>query len=78
MPTVLRLGGVRFFFYSMEGAEPAHIHVEHDAEVAKFWLEPVRLASSRRFKARELTRLQSIVTERRIEFLEAWHEHLGR
>jgi hypothetical protein len=28
VPTVLRVSGFRFFFYSMEGDEPAHIHVE--------------------------------------------------
>ena len=29
MPTVLRIDGHRFFFYSLEGQEPPHIHVEH-------------------------------------------------
>jgi hypothetical protein len=28
MPTVLRIGPYRFFFYSNEGHEPPHIHVE--------------------------------------------------
>jgi hypothetical protein len=44
MPTVLRLSGFRFFFYSLEGSEPSHIHVEHGDSVAKFWLNPVELA----------------------------------
>ncbi len=30
MPTVLSVSGFRFFFYSLEGAEPSHIHVERD------------------------------------------------
>ena len=41
MPTVLRISGFRFFFYSLEGSEPPHIHVEHGGSVAKFWLNPV-------------------------------------
>jgi hypothetical protein len=51
MPTVLRVGPYRFFFYSGDGGEPPHIHVEHDDHVAKLWLDPVRLARSGGFKA---------------------------
>ena len=29
MPTVLRICAARFFFYSNEGSEPPHIHIEH-------------------------------------------------
>ena len=46
MPTVLRIGSARFFFYSNEGDKPSHIHVEQAGAVAKFWLDPVSLASS--------------------------------
>jgi Domain of unknown function (DUF4160) len=45
MPTVLRVGPYRFFFYSGDGSEAPHVHVERDASVAKFWLDPVRLAA---------------------------------
>ena len=41
MPTVLRIDGYRFFFFSLEGSEPAHIHVEHGDKVAKYWVNPV-------------------------------------
>ena len=74
MPTVLRIGSARFFFYSNEGAEPPHVHVEEAGAVAKFWLEPVSLASSSRFRAHSLRRLERLVAEHRDEFLEAWHE----
>jgi hypothetical protein len=30
MPTVLRLGPYRFFFYAGDGEEPLHVHVERD------------------------------------------------
>ena len=36
MPTVLRVFRFRFFFYSLEGSEPPHIHVEHGDNIAKF------------------------------------------
>ncbi|NLE29049.1 MAG: DUF4160 domain-containing protein [Phycisphaerae bacterium] len=38
MPTVFRVGKYRFFFFSGEGNEPAHIHVESGDSYAKFWL----------------------------------------
>lgn len=36
MPTVLRIKGYRFFFFSLEETEPPHIHVEQAERVAKF------------------------------------------
>jgi len=44
MPTVLRSGPYRFYFYSHEPNEPPHIHVDRDDLSAKFWLNPVQLA----------------------------------
>ncbi|HEU4371786.1 MAG TPA: DUF4160 domain-containing protein [Methylomirabilota bacterium] len=46
MPTLLRSGPYRVFFYSGDRDEPRHVYVERDANRAKFWLEPVRLAES--------------------------------
>src|SRR5262249_55675133 len=40
MPTVLIIQGFRFFFFSNEGSEPPHIHVEKGDGYAKFWLNP--------------------------------------
>ena len=65
MPTVLRVAGFRFFFYSLEGSEPPHIHVEHGDKVGKFWLDPVSLAESHGFRTHELRRVRAFVIERR-------------
>jgi hypothetical protein len=46
MPTVLRAGPYRFFFYAGDREEPPHVHVERDEKVAKFWLDPVRLQNA--------------------------------
>ena len=35
MPTVLRIGPYRFHFYSREGNEPPHIHVQAGEDEAK-------------------------------------------
>ena len=50
MPTVLRSGPYRVFFYSGDRDEPRHVHVEREASLAKFWLDPVRLAESGGFR----------------------------
>ncbi|MBI4840382.1 MAG: DUF4160 domain-containing protein [candidate division NC10 bacterium] len=77
MPALLRVRGYRFFFFSMEGREPPHIHVALSGRYAKFWLEPVMLADVRRFRDHELTDIRRIVLENREFFLEKWHEYFG-
>jgi hypothetical protein len=43
MPTVLRSGPYRFYFYNHEPNDPPHVHVDRDDLSAKFWLPPVEL-----------------------------------
>ncbi len=78
MPTVLREGPYRCYFFSNEGDEPPHIHVDRDGNSAKFWLDPVELARNIGFSARELGRIQRTVGERQAQFLEAWHDYFGQ
>lgn len=77
MPTALRSGPYRFYFYSHEPNEPPHIHVDREDVSAKFWLDPVQLVRNFGFRAHELRTIQSIVIERRTELLEAWNEFFG-
>ena len=77
MPTVLRVGPYRLFFYSGDGAEPIHVHIERDDRVAKFWLAPVILASSGGFNRSELVTIQHLVMEHEPALQEAWHEYFG-
>ena len=78
MPTVLRVDGFRFFFFSNEGDEPPHIHVESAGKHAKFWLEPVALVSSHGYASRDLRRLSSLVDENSALFMEKWNEYFQR
>jgi len=73
----LRIGRFRFFFYSNEGQEPPHIHVKAGGDEAKFGLDPIALATNHGFNGRELSEIQRLVEQHRVEFLEAWDEHLG-
>ena len=78
MPTVLRIRGYRFFFFSNEGREAPHIHVESGENYAKFWLRPVELAKSVGYNSSELTRLRRLVEAHEAFLLEKWHEHFGQ
>lgn len=75
MPTVARIDGHRFFFFSNEGTEAPHIHVETAEKYAKFWLQDCNLAYSSGYNGKELTRLRKVVLDNRDSFLEAWHEY---
>ncbi len=78
MPEILRIGGFRFFFFSREGHEPRHVHVEQAERYAKFWLEPIELAESRGFRGPELRELHSLIAQNREKFILAWDEHFSQ
>lgn len=73
MPTVLRHGPYRFYFYSHDSEEPPHVHVDRDDMTAKFWLKPLRLARNLGFKPHELRTLEGILSEHRDSLLEEWN-----
>jgi hypothetical protein len=77
MPTVLKSGPYRFYFYSHEPNEPPHIHVDRDDSSAKFWIDPVQLAANFGFRAHELREIQLLVSGHRARFLENWNEFFG-
>lgn len=77
MPTVLRINGYRFFFFSLEGNEPAHIHVEKSDSYAKFWLQPVTLARSVGFRSHELREIHGIIEANVELFQERWDEYFA-
>jgi hypothetical protein len=78
MPVALRVKGYRFFFFSLEGNEPPHIHVEQAERFAKFRLDPVSLVKSRAFRSGELLEIQKIIEEHQDILLEKWNEHFSR
>jgi hypothetical protein len=69
---VLRVGRYRFFFFSNEGQELAHIHVKAGGDQAKFWLDPIDLASSYGFRAHELNEIEQIIEQHQEQLIEAW------
>jgi hypothetical protein len=77
MPTVLRWGPYRVHFFSEEGNEPPHVHVDRDRCSAKFWLDPIAATRNVGFPEHEMTRIRRILVEHEDEIREAWHEHFG-
>lgn len=77
MPTVLRSGPYRFFFYAGDRDEPPHVHVERDDCKAKFWLDPVRLDRSHGFSRHELNRIERLVEANQQHFWDSWNEYFA-
>jgi len=75
MPTVLRIGPYRFFFFAGDRDESPHIHIEREDKVAKFLLDPVRLQSSDGFSRNEIIRIHRVVGEYQIQLREAWNAY---
>jgi hypothetical protein len=75
MPVVFFALGARFHFFSVDLAEPMHIHVSQRGRDAKFWLrEDVVLAYNRGWKEREVSRFVAVIRERRCEIEALWNE----
>ena len=74
MPTVLRIDAFRFYFYSDEGDEPAHIHVDTGDGECKFWLDPVVLAKSVNVSPTNVRKIERLVFEHRNFLMEKYHE----
>lgn len=77
MPTVLRSGPYRVYFFSHEPNEPAHVHVDRNDLSAKFWLQPVALVRNFGFPAHELRRIRTLIEEHQARLMEAWNGHIG-
>ncbi len=77
MPTIHRQDGCRFYFYSHEPNEPAHVHVDCGGASAKVWLTPVSVSRNMGMSAQQLAEVLRIVQQNRERFLEAWHGFFG-
>ncbi len=74
MPTIFRKDGFRFFFYSREGNEPAHIHVIGKGGEAKVWLDPVGISKVYNLSSKDQRAILNIVRENVKMFKEKYKE----
>ena len=77
MPTVHEWDGYRVFFYSNEGREPPHVHVEYAECEAKVWLEPISIALNAGFARHQLTSILSEIRKEHNYLLNKWNEYFG-
>ena len=77
MPTVLKVKGYRFFFFSREELRQ-HIHIYCQNGEAKFWLKPqIELAKNYKLSRKQLNEIETIIEENYEKFANAWEEYFG-
>jgi hypothetical protein len=78
MPTALRIGSYRFYFYSYDCGEARHMHMDREDKSAKFWLDPiVSLAENHGYSRRELRDIERIVNENLEILRNEWDKFCG-
>lgn len=77
LPTILRVDGFRFFFFSNEHT-PEHIHIEKGDSYAKIELESLKVTDSYNLNAKNLKNLISLVKENREKLQGAWDEYFSK
>jgi 3-methyladenine DNA glycosylase AlkD len=76
MPTVFRETGYRFFFVMADLSEPLHIHVMREKSIAKFWFDPIQLASNKGFRDHELREIADLIQTHADLIWRRWDERL--
>lgn len=78
MPEILRMFGMRFFFYSREH-EPIHVHVKNADGKAKFEItdDAVRLVYNKGLKNKDIRAAEMVLEENRDLAISKWIEYFG-
>jgi len=77
MPTVLRIDGYRFFFFSDEHL-PRHIHIEKAECYLRIDLEKMVVTDSYKLSSKEINKLLDLTHEHREALLGAWDEYFNK
>ena len=77
MPTLLRLFGLRFFFY-LDEHRPIHVHVEYGGKLAKIELEPeIVIVYNHGLKENEMRMAVETCKIYREKFIDEWYNRFG-
>ena len=78
MPEILRMFGMRFFFYSREH-EPIHVHVKSADGKAKFYILPegIVLVKNEGLKPKDIKAAEMVLEENKELAIEKWNEYFG-
>ncbi len=77
MPTLLRVDGYRFFFFSDEHL-PKHIHIEKSDKYMRIELETLKVTDKYTMTSKEIRDVTAIVEKHKDDFLEAWNEYFNQ
>ena len=77
MPTILRHNGFRFFFYSREPDEPAHIHVIGRGGTAKVWLASMKFHKIYGLKPKDQKDILEIIMANKDLLTSEWSKYHG-
>jgi len=78
MPEILRMFGMRFYFYSREH-EPIHVHVKNADGKAKFEIteDAVVLVYNRGLKNKDIRAAEMVLEENHDLAIAKWKEYFG-
>lgn len=78
MPEILRMFGIRFFFYSREH-EPIHVHIKNADGKAKFIILPdsIVLEENKGIKPKDIKAAEWVLEENRELAISEWNKYFG-
>lgn len=74
MPTIMRIEGYRFFFFSDEHL-PQHIHIEKGDGYARIEIETTKITDSYNLNSKEIKKLSRLVEQNKEKLRKAWDEY---
>ena len=74
MPTVLRVDGFRFFFFSDEH-EPKHIHVEKADSYLRVELTTMKVTDSYNISQKDINKILKLIKQNKDNLIGAWDEY---
>lgn len=77
MPTILKIDGYRFFFFSNEH-NPEHIHIEKGDLYVRVELASLKVTDSFNINSKELKKLLKLVKENQTKLQGAWDEYFKK
>lgn len=78
MPEILRMFGIRFYFYSREH-EPIHIHIKNADGKAKYMILPdnIVLIENNGIKQKDLKLAEAVLEENKELAINEWNKYFG-
>ncbi|MCD4757297.1 MAG: DUF4160 domain-containing protein [Arcobacteraceae bacterium] len=77
MPTILKIDGFRFFFFSNEH-DPKHIHIEKADAYVRIELDTLKITDSYNLNSKDIKKLVELVKQNNEILQGAWDEYFKR